>query len=44
MGFSGGGSSQTLTHVHTNANGQGGSLDGTTLINGGALFALMVAL
>lgn len=36
--------SATLTHVHSNAVGQGGSLDGTTLIRGAPLFALMVGL
>jgi len=32
MGMGGGGSSQITAHVHTNAAGQGGSLDDTTLL------------
>ena len=34
----------TTAHLHTNGAGDGGSLDGTSLINDGCLFALMVAL
>ena len=34
----------TTAHLHTNATGDGGSLDSTSLINQAPLFALMVAL
>lgn len=44
MGFGGGGSSGITAHKHTNASGEGGSLDSTTLINNGPLFTLMVAI
>ncbi len=44
MSFGGGGVSSTTAHVHSNAAGQGGSLDSNTLINDGGLFAMMVAL
>lgn len=44
MGFGGGGSSGTIAHKHSNAAGDGGSLDNTTLINNAPLFSLMVAL
>jgi hypothetical protein len=46
MSFGGGGSgSAAITaHKHTNAAGEGGSLDTTSLINNGSLFSLMVAL
>ena len=45
MPFSGGGSGASLTvnHKHTNLAGAGGSLDSTTLMNDGNLFAQMVA-
>jgi len=46
MGFGGGGDSGSLgvsAHVHTNAVGEGGSLNGTSLINNSPLFGLMVA-
>ncbi len=45
MSFGGGGSgSAAITaHLHTNAAGEGGSLDSTSLINDGSLFAQMVA-
>jgi len=42
-----GGENTTLgvtAHLHTNAAGEGGSLDSTTLINDAPLFALMVVL
>ena len=46
MSFGGGGSgsSAITAHKHTNASGEGGSLDGTSLINNAPLFSLMVAL
>lgn len=45
MSFGGGSSGGAITaHVHSNATGEGGSLDNTTLINDGNLFAQMVAL
>ncbi len=47
MGFGGGGDSGSLgvtAHVHTNAIGEGGSLNSTSLINNVPLFPLMVAL
>ena len=46
MSFGGGGSgSAAITaHKHTNASGEGGSLDSTSLINNAPLFSLMVAL
>lgn len=46
MSFGGGGSgSAAITaHLHTNSSGEGGSLNSTSLINGGSLFALTVAL
>ena len=34
----------TTAHLHTNATGDGGSLDTTSLINNSSLFSLMVAL
>ena len=44
MSFSGGGEVAGVTaHKHTNATGEGGSLDTTTLINDGGLFTQMVA-
>ena len=45
MSFGGGGSGGSLTvaaHKHTNAAGEGGSLDNTSLINDTPLFPLMV--
>jgi hypothetical protein len=45
MSFGGGGGSTGVTaHKHTNASGEGGSLDSTSLINNAPLFSLMVAL
>lgn len=46
MGFNGGGgaASGVNNHLHTNAVGEGGSLDMTSLINNGSLFTQMVAL
>jgi len=45
MSFSGGGGSTGVTaHKHTNAAGEGGSLDSTSLINNGNLYSLMVSL
>ena len=43
-GGGGGGSSAITAHKHTNASGEGGSLDSTSLINDAPLFSLMVAL
>jgi hypothetical protein len=45
MGFSGGGGGSTGTsaHTHTNAVGDGGSLDTGTLMNNTPLFSLVVA-
>lgn len=34
----------TSAHKHTNATGDGGSLDSTTLMNNGALLGLVLAL
>jgi len=47
LGFGGGGDSGSLgvsAHLHTNAIGDGGSLNSTSLINDAPLFSLMVAL
>ncbi len=45
MAFSGENSSLGVSaHLHSNVTGQGGSLDGTTLISNAPLFAMMVAL
>jgi hypothetical protein len=45
MAFGGENESLGVTaHLHNAGAGQGGSLDSTTLINNGRLFALMVAL
>jgi hypothetical protein len=45
MSFGGGGGSTGVTaHKHTNAAGEGGSLDTTSLINNSPLFSLVVAL
>ena len=45
MSFGGGGGSTGVTaHKHTNASGEGGSLDSTSLINNAPLFSLVVAL
>ncbi len=45
MAFSGENSTLgTTAHLHTNGAGDGGSLDNTTLINDGSLFATMVVL
>jgi len=39
IGFSGGGTSGITAHVHTNAAGQGGALDDTTLCNAATLLS-----
>jgi hypothetical protein len=46
MSFGGGGSGAAAitAHKHTNAAGEGGSLDTTSLINDTSLFSLVVAL
>jgi hypothetical protein len=46
MAFGGGGSGAAAitAHKHTNASGEGGSLDNTSLINDAPLFSLVVAL
>ena len=45
MSFGGGGGSTGVTaHKHTNAAGEGGNLDTTTLMNTGTLFSQMVVL
>jgi hypothetical protein len=46
MSFGGGGGAATgvTAHKHTNASGEGGSLNTSTLINNAPLFSLMVAL
>ena len=45
MSFGGGGGTTGVTaHKHTNAAGEGGSLDSTSLINDQSLYTLMVAL
>ena len=45
MSFGGGGGSTGVTaHKHTNASGEGGSLDNTSLINDSPLFSLVVGL
>jgi hypothetical protein len=46
MSFGGGGSGAAAitAHKHTNASGEGGSLDTTSLINDSPLFSLLVAL
>ena len=47
MGFGGGGDSGSLgvtAHLHTNAIGDGGSLNTTSLINNSPVFSLMAAL
>jgi len=46
MSFGGGGSGAAgiTAHLHTNASGEGGSLDGTSLISNTPIFAMMVAL
>jgi hypothetical protein len=46
MSFGGGGSGAAAitAHKHTNASGEGGSLDTTSLINDTSLFSLVVAL
>ena len=45
MSFGGGGGAVGVSaHKHTNASGEGGSLDSTTLINDQSLFTLMVGL
>ncbi len=45
MSFGGENSSAgTTAHLHTNATGDGGSLDSTSLINEAPIFSLMVAL
>ena len=46
MSFGGGGGAATgvTAHKHTNASGEGGSLDTTSLINNAPLFTLVVAI
>ena len=45
MSFGGENSSTgTTAHLHTNATGDGGSLDSTSLINEAPLFSLLVAI
>lgn len=44
MSFGGGGGATITAHKHTNAAGEGGSLDNTTLINDASLFSQMVVL
>jgi len=46
MGFGGGGDGSTgvTAHLHTNAVGDGGSLNNTSLINNSPIFSLMVGL
>jgi len=45
LSFSGGGEVAGVTaHKHTNAAGEGGSLDSTSLINNANLYSLMVSL
>jgi len=45
MSWGGGGSGAAAitAHKHTNASGEGGSLDNTSLINDASLFSLVVA-
>lgn len=45
MSFSGGGggTAGVVAHLHTNAAGQGGSLDSTSLLNDEKLLGLVVA-
>lgn len=42
FGGGGGGVAGVTAHKHTNASGEGGSLDGTSLINDISLFGLTV--
>ena len=44
FGGGGGGVAGVTAHKHTNAAGEGGSLDNTSLINDTPIFPLMVAL
>ena len=45
MSFGGGGGTTGVTaHVHSNAAGEGGSLNSDTLINNAPLFTTMVAI
>jgi hypothetical protein len=44
MSFSGGGGATITAHKHTNAAGEGGSLDNTTLLNNISLMGSVVAL
>jgi len=44
FGGGGGGVAGVSAHKHTNAAGEGGSLDTTTLMNNGNLYTLVVAL
>jgi len=45
MSFGGGGGSTGVgAHLHTNAVGEGGSLDNTTLINDSGLYAAVLSL
>ena len=44
FGGGGGGAGLITAHKHTNAAGEGGNLDSTTLMNSGTLFSQMVVL
>lgn len=44
MSFGGGGGATITAHTHSNAAGEGGSLDNTSLINDGSIFSMMVSL
>tara|TARA_R110000803_G_C11894507_1_gene311330 strand:- start:696 stop:836 length:141 start_codon:yes stop_codon:yes gene_type:complete len=44
FGGGGGGVAGVTAHKHTNASGEGGSLDNTSLINDAPLFSLVVSL
>ena len=44
MSFGGGGGAVITAHKHTNAAGEGGSLDNTSLINNAPLISIMGAL
>ena len=44
MSFSGGGGVSITAHKHSNAAGEGGSLDNTSLINDVSIFSMMVSL
>lgn len=44
MSFGGGGGMAITAHVHSNAAGEGGSLDTTTLINNTSLYTSIMAI